>query len=597
MPDLTFIIPVGPAHFNLAPRAMQSVKDQTVECKYMFRQDKDRRGPGAIRNELLALVETEFVSFLDADDWIEPTFAEETLAEYQRIGGDKYIFTDWLDAGNNPIAAPCLNGPQGAVVSATDRPPYCGGTWHVLTTLLPTQWARDVGGFDETLPAVEDTDFYLKLCVTMRCGHRLARPLFHYSPDGGRARDFHGSVNYQSVMGAMTQRYGGKVGCCGGDAQVVAPMGEKQPGDVQAMALWHGNRTEYGRITGRMYPRISYPKTTWVDPRDVAQSPILWKQLATQPVDRRDGLTQVSQIAQLAMAGVKQQPVAVQAAVAEPIAPPVTNAKPNIARVVALAKATGDPVFVFNEKPYPSYSDIRRLVELSGFKAVTTKQIDAFSRAPYIVVSPEPIPDLNGLKARIICWQLEYAGDYTNNYDGFTGEVWASDKAWAAERGAKYVLMGSHAELGLHEFTKDPTPEWDVTMLGYMTPRRQSVKDKLSSLNWPNDYPGHESDGYRARVLDCTRLMLHVHQHNGQPYCAPQRIAIAAAYHMPVLSETVRDAGELKDHIAYSSYVNLPSAVKKVVKDPSLAAYNGSRLHEYLCIEHPFRTCVEEALK
>ncbi len=582
MSELTFIIPIGPAHRHLAERAIRSTNDQTVQCKTLFMVDENRRGPGAIRNELLAQVDTPFVSFLDADDWIEPTFAEETLAEYRRIGGNKYVFTDWIDADGYAIAAPVLNGPQGTVISAIDKPPYCGGTWHVLTTLIPTQWARDVGGFDENLPAVEDTEFYLKLCTTLHCGHRLGRPLFHYSADGTRGRDFHNGPDFHKVMGSLTERFGGKVGCCG-DTKIVPPIGERLDTDVQAMALWHGNRTEYGRKTGRTYPRTSFPKTVWVDPADIEQSPALWKRVAT--VDQSDGLTQVSQIAELAMMGVKP---ATPAPIA-PLAPPPVVAKPDVKRVVNLAKQVSEPIFVFSEKEYPSYSDIRRLVKLSGFKAVTVKQIDAFSRAPYIIVSPEPVPDLNGLKARVICWQLEYAGDYTNNYDGFTGEVWASDKAWSDEHGAKYVLMGSHPELAS---SKRTDPAYDVSMLGYMTPRRQSIKDKLSGLRWPEDYPGHGT-GQRDLILNETRMMLHVHQHNGQPFCAPQRIAIAAAYHMPVVSEAVRDAGDLENFVNYASYVNLPSAVNKALKSGS----DGTALHDYLCIERPFRTCVEEALK
>jgi len=586
MTDVTFCIPIGPAHVQLAQRAIASVNAQTVRCDLLTMLDSDGRGPGYLRNRMLEQVKTEFVVFLDADDWIESTFAEEAVTEYRAIGGGKYIFTDWVDADSNLIAAPCLNGPNGTVISATDKRPYCGGTWHVLTTLLPTEWARSVGGFDESLPAVEDTDFFLKLCVTHRCGHRLARPLFHYSPDGGRAKDFRASPDYHKVMGALTQRYGGKVGCCGDD-KVVAPAGEKQPGDIQAMALWHGNRSEYGRITGRTYARLSFPKTTWVDPRDVAQSPSLWKALDTQTVDASEGLTQVSQIAQLAMMGVKSTPIQI----APPPAPPV-QAKPDVARVIALAKQTGDPVFVFSEKQYPSYSDIRRLVELSGFKAITTKQIDAFSRAPYIVVSPEPVPDLNGLRARIICWQLEYAGDYTDNYKGFTGEVWASDKAWADEHSAKYVLMGSDANLIYSVPVAMPSTRFDVSLLGYMTPRRQAIKDKLKSLRWPDDYPGHDTDS-RQELLTNTRLMLHVHQHDGAPYVAPQRIAIAASCHMPVVSENVRDAGDLANVVTYASYVNLPAVVNKALK----ANVDGEALHNLLCVERPFRTCVMEALK
>jgi hypothetical protein len=89
--------------------------------------------------------------------------------------------------------------------------------------------------------------------------------------------------------------------------------------------------------------------------------------------------------------------------------------------------------------------------------------------------------------------------------------------------------------------------------------------------------------------------MLHVHQHGGQPFCAPQRIAIAAAYHMPVVSETMRDPGDLTGVVTYASYVNLPSAVNKALKVTSNV--DDETLHNYLCVEQPFRKCVMEALK
>lgn len=600
MTNITFCIPIGPAHVALSHRAIDSVAAQTIPCEWLAMTDTDHRGPGYLRNQMLSRVKTDFVVFLDADDWVEPTFAEETLLEYQRIGGNKYIFTDWLDASNNPIAAPCKNGPQGTVISVPDNKPYCGGTWHVLTTLIPTAWAREVGGFDESLPAVEDTEFYMKLCVTMRCGHRLAKPLFHYSDQGTRARDFHdNTVLYHQVMGELTRKYGGKVGCCGGDSRLVPPTGEKQLNDVQAMALWHGNRSEYGRVTGRIYPRMSFPTTAWVDPADIIQSPGLWRKLDAQPVDRIDGITQISTLGQMAMSAIpsKPAPMASAAQIVEPPAP-IVNAKPDIKRVINLAKQADEPIFIFSDKDYPSYSDIRRLVELSGFKSTTVKAIDAFSRNPLIVVSPELIPDLNGLKARVICWQLEYAGDYIHNYDGFTGEVWGSDKAWADEHGAKYVLMGSHPDLLSYRYGGEfpPLPEWDVTMLGYMTPRRQAIKDSLSDLRWPIDYPGHDTSE-RSRILYYTKLMLHVHQHEDKRYLAPQRIAAAAAAHMALLCEVTWE-------LESSDRANIPmlsvgtnqigGGVRNFLVSPTDI---GQRLHDYLCVEHPFRRCVEEALK
>ncbi len=589
MTDLTFIIPIGPAHEHLAQRALDSVAAQTVKCDVAALVDTERQGPGVLRNRMLREIQTEFVSFLDADDWIEPTFAAETLAEYRRIGGDHYIFTDWYDNRGEIVQTPCLNGPDGYPLSVPDRKPYCNGTWHVLTTLIPTAWAQAVGGFDENLPGFEDTDFYLRLCATQRCGHHLARPLFHYAANGGRALAFLQHPDHERIKIAVMQRYGGRMGCCG-DAQVAAlPVGQKQDGDVLAMALWRGNRSEVGRVTRRMYPRISFPRTAWVDPRDVTQSPMLWKvveqpQPVAAPVSR--GLN-LAQIAQASLATVKRAAVPDYAPPKDEPPPPPVQARPNVSRVMRLGQKLDEPIFIFPVKDYPSYSDIKRLVQLAGFDSAT--KIDAFSRRPLIVVSPESLPALDGIKARVIAWQLEYAGDYTHNYDGFTGEVWASDKAWAEAHGAKYVLMGSHADLG---GTLNIDPAYDVTMLGYMVARRQAIKEQLASLRWPVDYPRPEDRDYMLRL---TRLMLHVHQHDNAPFVAPQRLALAAAYHMPIVSETTPGIGDLTDYIEQADYDGIPALVTTVLKRKTLTA-SGDKLHQYLCVERTFRTCVMEAL-
>jgi hypothetical protein len=588
-PDLTFITPISLPHKPLAERAIASVHNQTVRAKHLTMLDTDKRGPGYLRNLMLRQVDTEFTSFLDADDWIEPTFAEETIAEYRRIGGDRYIYVDWFDNLGRIVQTPCLNGPDGYPLSVPDRKPFCGGTWHPITTLIPTDWLRQIKGFDEGLPASEDTEMYLKLCTTLRCGHHLARPLFHYAPGGGRAIAFREGPDRDRIAHELTMRYGGRMGCCGNDEAVIQPIGQKQEGDVLAMALWHGNRGEYGRATGRHYPRISIPKTAWVDARDCAMSPNLWKVLPT--VDTPQPMTTVQQLANAGLATVKRNPYAPP--VHEPPPPPV-EAKPDVSRVIRLAQQaqarTADPVFVFPEKVYPSYSDFRRLVELSGYRAVTFKQMDFFSRAPYIVVSPEPLPQLSEFRASIIAWQLEYAGDYAHNYDGFTGEVWASDKAWADAHGAKYVILGSHPGLSGEFYHNGGALRYDVTMLGYMTPRRQVIKSQLSDLSWPADYPGHATPE-RDTILKNTRIMLNVHQHDNAPYIAPQRIALAAAFHMYTISEFVPDFGALSDYLEWSKYDDLPVMVRES------GGGLGDKLHQFLCVEQPFRKCVEEALK
>ncbi len=603
MPDVTFCIPIGLAHQAVAQRALDSVAAQTVKCAGAAIVDTERAGPGVLRNRMLRDVQTDFTVFLDADDWVEPTFAEETLAAYREIGGNRYIFTDWYDNRGAVVQTPCLNGPDGYPLSVPEQKPYCNGTWHVLTTLIPTAWAREVGGFDETLPGMEDSDLFLKLCATGHCGHRLARPLFHYAANGGRALAFLQHPEHERIKIAVGQRYGGRM-CCGDDTSgPVVPVGTKLEGDVLALALWRGNRYEVGRVTRRVYPRISFPRTAWLDPRDVAQSPTLWK-LIEQPVPvskPAPGLN-LAQMAQLGLATVKRVATPDYASPANEPPPPPVQTKPDVSRVLRLANrkpATDDPIFIFPAKDYPSYSDIKRLVALSGFEARTLKQIDAFSRQPLIIVSPEPLPDLTGVKARVIAWQLEYAGDYTHNYDGFAGEVWASDKAWADARGARYVLMGSHEGLASGLWARvsdnDPMPDYDVTMLGYMTPRRQAVKAQLPDLRWPEDYPGYDTNARRA-ILDSTRLMLHVHQHENAPFLAPQRIALAAAYHMPVVSETTPGLGDLEAVVDTASYEDLPKVVSARLKNKTLGN-EGELLYHFLCVEHPFRTCVLEGLK
>jgi hypothetical protein len=79
-------------------------------------------------------------------------------------------------------------------------------------------------------------------------------------------------------MEKLSERYAGKMACCGKtDKGDDAPMGQRQPGDVLAAALWGGNRKERGRATGRRYPRTGNGKQVWVAPADINASPSLWQ--------------------------------------------------------------------------------------------------------------------------------------------------------------------------------------------------------------------------------------------------------------------------------------------------------------------------------
>ena len=80
------------------------------------------------------------------------------------------------------------------------------------------------------------------------------------------------------------------MGCCGDTQQgPTGPDNEPQAGDVLAQSQWHGNRQERGRVTGRIYPRTSFPKLMYVSASDVDAAPQHWKRV-TSPTQAANGV-------------------------------------------------------------------------------------------------------------------------------------------------------------------------------------------------------------------------------------------------------------------------------------------------------------------
>ena len=324
---LTFVIPVASYHEAAVERAAASVMSQSLPAKVVVVRDHDHRGAGAARNQGLAQVDTPFVAFLDADDWIEPTWAEETLRAYD---GRHYIYTDHF------------KDDTGVVERVSDTAWDGTGAWHVITALIPTMAARRIGGFDESLPGFEDTDFYWHLTRSGVWGKHLPRALFHYGKGGQRAQAFRDRADRDTIAAVVMKRYEGypmsECAGCGANPNLPSlPMNEPQPGDVLALSLWRGNRIERGKITGRVY-RGGWNKPLWVAPEDIDADARSFARVVEMPPPLSDEDIDAFRTFARDTLGAAPVPVSVPDDAAKPAA-----VQPDVRRVLALAGRKSAP--------------------------------------------------------------------------------------------------------------------------------------------------------------------------------------------------------------------------------------------------------------
>lgn len=268
-----------------------------------------------------------------------------------------------------------------------------------------------------------------------------------------------------------------------------------------------------------------------------------------------------------------------------------------------------DVIFARSEHFYGSYVDFWRLVEVSGYQTCWIKDIDPQSDNTYLVtpLNGEWNSGFKNPKARIIHIDLEWRD--VENYPVIPGvsETWVSDAYYSQMTGARYVPLGSDARLPVSP-PSDDEPIYDVALMMYRDPyRRAHLISRLQELHIsiaPNHPAGlHYGDTHnfakRDALLRQSRCMLHIHQHEGIRTVAPLRFAVAAAYGLPLVSETVEDQGIFSPGyvkgfpVSFHEYDQLPSMVGITGLFKNTA---GKELHHLLCQELTFRKSVEAAL-
>lgn len=263
MPVATVIIPCGPRHVHLLQRAIDSARAQTVPVDVRWFVDEERKGPGYGRNLLAKTVATPFLITLDADDYLLPTFVERTLDAWMRCKPKGYIYTDWYQGERHVKAATCYG-----VFRQPDEAPF-----HLPPTLFPTALYHALGGYDETLFGAEDTEFYWRANAMGVHNLHLREPLFHYTPDGFRAKESSQDPRWMDLLIQVSETVKGKLsmarcGDCGRGDTGPVNANERQADDILARPRGQEMIRRFGSVTGTAYGRISAKHTVYVRKAD-----------------------------------------------------------------------------------------------------------------------------------------------------------------------------------------------------------------------------------------------------------------------------------------------------------------------------------------
>lgn len=136
---VTVIIPAIPSRPEFLSRAMSSVALQTRQPdKLIVRFATDRKGAPDQRDDMLTMVDTEYVAPLDDDDWLFPHHLETLLEVADRESAD--LVYPWFEVKGGTDPFPQFEGKPWDNAEPHQIP---------ITALFRTRSVRDLGGWTE----------------------------------------------------------------------------------------------------------------------------------------------------------------------------------------------------------------------------------------------------------------------------------------------------------------------------------------------------------------------------------------------------------------------------------------------------------------
>lgn len=258
---------------------------------------------------------------------------------------------------------------------------------------------------------------------------------------------------------------------------------------------------------------------------------------------------------------------------------------------------------------YDSYKDFWTLVELSGLDTCYIDEID-LSRETVYVTTPmngETRPAIESArtrvvsadrKARLVWWALERpdqdnAKPFKEEVDAalkFFDEVWVSDAHFASlDTRVRHVVLGSHPKLREGHVAR---PLYDFAHMSYVWGRRAEV---IHELEKKYEVAPNAWGAKRAQILNATKVMFNTHQ-TPSPIGEPLRFAIAAAFRLPLLTESLAAPFPLERgrHFIDVPLDHMIDEAKGFLRRTDLDKM-GNELHDELCIHRTFANGVNEA--
>lgn len=255
-PKVSVVIACGPNHLEQVVDAIDSVEGQSlrewelivvfdgigdgneidaIRLAYPFVNviygADEAQGAGWARNRGAIEAKAPYLIFLDADDWLDVHCLAKLYLEMQK--GDAIIYSDYfghatmdesearkLDRGKRLVDYDLKTGMATIRHFSADydwklaqRQPVMQGNgsfyiWNIITSMMPTRWHFEMGGFDEEMESWEDWDYWIRHAQGGKCFVRLEEPLVHYRFYTGERREI-GRQRYDDLLDYMQRKYDG----------------------------------------------------------------------------------------------------------------------------------------------------------------------------------------------------------------------------------------------------------------------------------------------------------------------------------------------------------------------------------------------------